>query len=406
MMTDAMKPLGISVCQLIYKLPGGHERVEAGGRLYGDFSSELTSPVGGKIFLNNLGKTDVLAQNALYKLLKRKDFIKTLSRGKSLMSVNKDTLTWLSQAISIYMKNDVAVVEKLIGENEKLMRELEQATTNLSGDDLFVFILQRVDQIKKTIFNTLGPHIVGSYVSDWLNKNMQKWLGEKNVADTLSQSVSNNVTSEMGLELLDVADVVRQYPEVIEYFSHASDENFFEDLAKLEGGDAVSNSIRTYLKKFGMRCSGEIDITKPRWSEKPTTFIPTILSNIKNFEPGARSVIFEKGRQEAEQKAKDLLSRLIQLPGGKRKAKKTKKAIDILRNFIGCREYPKYFMTCYYWIIKQALLKEAGNLVQKGIIREKEDIYYLSFEELREVVKTNRLDYNIITKRNTRSIRS
>lgn len=399
MMTDAMKPLGISLCQLLYRLPGGFERVEAGGRLYGDVSNELTSPVGGKIFINSLGKTDVLAQKALLKLRKRKDFIKTLARGKSLMSVNIDTLTWMIQAIRIYMKNDVAVVEKLIAENEELMRELEQATANLSGDDLFAFILQRVDRIKKTIFNTLGPHIVGSYTSDWLNKNMQKWLGEKNVVDTLSQSVSHHITSEMGLELLDVADVVRQYPKVIEYCGHANDDTFFEDLARLEGGEVVGDSIRTYLKKYGMRCSGEIDITKPRWCEKPTILLPTILSNIKNFEPGAHRIIFEKGRQEAEEKAKDLLSRLMQLPGGKQKAKKTKKAIDILRNFIGCREYPKYFMACYFWSIKQALLKEADKLVNKGIVRAKEDIYYLSFEELREVVNTNRVDYSIITKR-------
>ncbi len=109
----------------------------------------------------------------------------------------------------------------------------------------------------------------------------------RNVADTLSQSVSNNVTSDMGLDLLDIADVVRRYPEVIEYFRHASDETFFEDLARLEGGEAVSDSIRTYLEKYGMRCSGEIDITRTRWSEKPTILIPTILSNIRNFEPGA-----------------------------------------------------------------------------------------------------------------------
>ena len=44
---------------------------------------------------------------------------------------------------------------------------------------------------------------------------MMDWLGEKNVADTLSQSVPNNITSEMGLELLDVADVIRPHPEVI-----------------------------------------------------------------------------------------------------------------------------------------------------------------------------------------------
>jgi phosphoenolpyruvate synthase/pyruvate phosphate dikinase len=48
-----------------------------------------------------------------------------------------------------------------------------------------------------------------------------------------------------------------------------------------------------------MRCAGEIDITKTRWSEKPTTLVPMILSNIKNFEPNAGNRKFEQGRQEA-----------------------------------------------------------------------------------------------------------
>ena len=38
---------------------------------------------------------------------------------------------------------------------------------------------------------------------------MEQWLGEKNAADTLSQSVQNNITSEMGLALMEVADVIR-----------------------------------------------------------------------------------------------------------------------------------------------------------------------------------------------------
>lgn len=95
---------------------------------------------------------------------------------------------------------------------------------------------------------------------------MEKWLGEKNSVDMLSHSVANNVTSEMGLELLDVADVVRQYSAVIEYFHHASEETFFEDLSRLEGGNVVRDSIRSYLVKYGMRCSREFDITRPRWN--------------------------------------------------------------------------------------------------------------------------------------------
>ncbi len=73
--------------------------------------------------------------------------------------------------------------------------------------------------------------------------------------------------------------------------------------------------------------------------------------------------------------------------------------IRLLRNFAGYREYSKHAFLQRYNLYKQALLKEAGKLVQRGVIREKEDIYYLYFEELREAAKSNRLDYGIITKR-------
>src|SRR6185437_13168528 len=116
---------------------------------------------------------------------------------------------------------------------------------------------------------------------------MEKWLGEKNIADILSQSVSNNITSEMGLALLDVADVIRPYPEITDYLRHVKDDNFLDELIQFSGGKEVQNAICTYLNKYGMRCAGEIDITRPRWSEKPITLVPMILSNIKNLEPNA-----------------------------------------------------------------------------------------------------------------------
>ena len=119
---------------------------------------------------------------------------------------------------------------------------------------------------------------------------MKKWLGEKDVTDGLSQSLSNNVTTEMGLALLDVADVVRRYPAVMEYFHHASDETFFEDLAKLrKAAKKPAIPCGSTWRNMAMRCPGEIDITRTRWAEKPTMLIPMILNNIKNFEPGSHT---------------------------------------------------------------------------------------------------------------------
>lgn len=90
-----------------------------------------------------------------------------------------------------------------------------------------------------------------------------------------------------------------------------------------------------------MRCVGEIDITRPRWSERPSTLVPALLGNVKNFEAGASARRFEQGRQQAEKKEHELLERLRALPDGERKADETQRMIDRVRTFIGYREYPK-----------------------------------------------------------------
>jgi phosphoenolpyruvate synthase/pyruvate phosphate dikinase len=124
--------------------------------------------------------------------------------------------------------------------------------------------------------------------------------------------------------------------------------------------------------------------------------VPMILGNIKNFELGESRRRFEQGRQEAWKKEQELLERLRALPDGERKAEEAKRMIDRVRTFIGYREYPKSGMVSRYFVYKQALLEEAERLVQAQVLREKEDIFYLTFQELHDVVRTNRVDDQLI----------
>jgi pyruvate,water dikinase len=148
-----------------------------------------------------------------------------------------------------------------------------------------------------------------------------------------------------------------------------------------------------------MRCVGEIDITRPRWNERPTTLVPMILSHIKNFAPGAGTRRFEQGRQEARQKELELLERVRTLPDGERKADEARRMIARVRTFIGYREYPKYGMVSRYFVYKQALLEEAERLVQAHVLREPEDIFYLTFQELHDDVRTHQVDDQLIRQR-------
>ncbi|WP_019390709.1 phosphoenolpyruvate synthase [Priestia filamentosa] len=397
MMTDPMKPLGLSFWLLTTNAP----MRKAGGRLFVDVTHMLASPDSRKMILGGMGQHDPLMKDALMTIIERGDFIKFLPTNKREQSSDISDKSLLPKGSRTQIENEPTIVSDLIKRSQSSIEELKQNIQTKVGSDLFDFILEDIQRLKKILFDPQSSAVFMAAIdaSSWINDNMKEWLGEKNVADTLSQSVPNNITSEMGLALLDVADVIRPYPEVIHYLQHVKDDNFLDELVKIDGGQETQDAIIAYLNKYGMRCAGEIDITKTRWSEKPITLVPMILNNIKNIEPNASYRKFEQGRRVALKKEQDLLDRLKQLPEGEQKAKETKRMIDVIRNFIGYREYPKYGMVNRYFVYKQALLKEAEQLVQEGVIHEKEDIYYLTFEEFHEVVRTNKLDYRVISER-------
>jgi pyruvate,water dikinase len=186
---------------------------------------------------------------------------------------------------------------------------------------------------------------------------------------------------------------------VVEFLRHVEDDDFLDELPKRAGGPEARDAIGAWLEKYGMRCVGEIDITRPRWRERPSSLVPMILGNIRNFEPGAGERRFEQGQREAWTKEQELLSRLRTLPDGEAKAEETKRMVDRVRTFIGYREYPKYGMVSRYFVYKRALLDEAERLVQAHVLGDKEDIFFLTFDELHDVVRTNYVDDRLIGQR-------
>ncbi|REE88923.1 phosphoenolpyruvate synthase [Paenibacillus taihuensis] len=401
MMTDPIKPLGLSFYLMLTPAP----MRRAGGRLFVDVTAMLASPATRDTIINNAGQSDPLIKDALLTVIERGDFIKiepAEKNGGGPSAGSKVRVT--ASAPPPPFENNPAIVDELINLSRASIEQLSRDIQAKSGAELFDFIKEDIAQgLKKILFNpeSTAVFIAAMNATAWMNENMKEWLDESSAADKLAQSVPNNVTSEMGLALLDVADAIRPYPEVVYYLEQTSDDHFLDGLTKLEGGQEARDAIQSYLDKYGVRCAGEIDITRTRWSEKPITLVPLILGNVKNFEPHESKRKFEHGLQEAINKEQELLGRLRQLPDGEEKANETKRKIDLIRNFIGYREYPKYGYISRFFVYKQALMKEAEQLVQAGVLHEKEDVFYLSFDEYHEVVRTQQLDPQIISTRKT-----
>jgi pyruvate,water dikinase len=389
MMTDAMKPLGLS----FWQLTAGRPMLDAGGRLFVDVTEILGSPTSRAGFLDLLERSDPLIGDALATIIERGDFVPILpGDGPGRPPAGSAVAP---------IQTDPGIVTGLVTDGQASIAALKRDIRTKSGPALLDFILADIQELKRFLFHPQSMQVIMAAMrASWsLNEELEAWLGEKNAVDTLTQSVPNNVTSEMGLALLDVADVIRPHPDVVAFLPRAGDESFLDELPALAGGREARDAIAAFLDKYGMRCVGEIDITRPRWSERPTTLVPLILANIKNFEPGAGERRFEQGRQQAWEKEQQVLTRLRALPDGEPKAEEAKLMIDRIRTYAGYREYPKYYMISRYFAYKQALLTDADHLVQARVLRDREDIFYLTFAELSDVVRTNRADDQLIGQR-------
>ncbi|MET7542875.1 rifamycin-inactivating phosphotransferase [Streptomyces sp. NPDC005507] len=389
MMTDPMKPLGFSMWQLTAMVP----MHEAGGRLFVDVTRRLASPASRAGLLEAMGKGDPLIRHALETVLDRDGFVPSLpDAGPGGPPAG---------GASAPIDTDPAVVAELIERSRASIAGLERDIRTKTGPALFDFLLKAFEEHKRVLSDPLSIKAImaGMEATWWLNDKLQEWLGEKNVADTLTLSAPDNITSEMGLALLDVADVIRPKSEVVAFLQGVDGDDFLDELAKLAGGTEARDAIEAYLDRYGMRCVGEIDITRPRWRERPSTLVPVILDNVRNFEPGAAERRFEQGRQKAQKKEQDVLTRLRALPDGDRKADEVKGMIDRVRTFIGYREYPKYGIISRYFVYKQALLAEAERLVQADVLPEKEDAFYLTFQELHDAARSHQMDDQLIQRR-------
>ena len=237
MMTDPMKPLGLSVWQLT----AGRPMYVAGGRLFVDVTRELASPASRAGLLAMAGRSDPLIGDALQTIVERGDFIPTLAdQGPGGPP---------SGSAPAPIETDPAIVTDLIERTQGSIAALKRDIRTKSGSALLDFILADIQELRRILFDPQSHQVVmaGMEATWWLNDQLHTWLGETNAADTLTQSVPHNVTSEMGLALLDVADVIRAHPEVVAFLQHAEDGGFLDELEKLPGGRQARDAIDSWL---------------------------------------------------------------------------------------------------------------------------------------------------------------
>ncbi|MBV9804967.1 MAG: phosphoenolpyruvate synthase, partial [Solirubrobacterales bacterium] len=173
MMTDAMRPLGVSVWQLTAMAP----MHEAGGRLFVDVTRQLASTTTRAGLLEVMGRGDPLIADALQTIVDRGDFLPSLpDQAPGGPPVG---------GIPTEIGTDPAIVTELIERNEVSIVALEREIQTKAGPALFDFLLEAFQEHKRVLSDPLSVQAImaGMQATWWLNEHLEAWLGEKNAAD-------------------------------------------------------------------------------------------------------------------------------------------------------------------------------------------------------------------------------
>ena len=395
MMTDAMKPLALSVFEItrIFDKFGAENSVsvqyEAGGRIYIDLSYLLNVPKVRDNISNIMKYADEHGAHIIRELIDRGDEFAadeefTKKAEKFFAPI------FLKTGLNLYVWN----VNRLRARGEKFFRnealKWERDINSYNGIGKIKRIRWYVSGMLNFLFSKAIEFPASAMAAQAKIREMcAESFGEEETGELLAQlnmSVENNVTSDMMMEIYDMADMARGSKELENFMKNTTNETFWDDLENLKTNLEFTLEMKKFITKYGMRCTGEIDVTVKRWKEAPVDILPLIMNHIRASEMNEHHEKFKKGLHTAKE-AEEKIINGIKGKLGNSKARKAARFIKIYRNMMGFWESPKYFIVKFLDIMRTAVLDEAEVLVEAGVIDEKEDIFYFSLDEIISILE-------------------
>src|SRR5665648_57303 len=396
-MTDPISPLGIDMLRIILPFDQGVRSesnykflTSAAGRIYIDLSELLQYKKiqkGLPAFFKNV---DVLLAEALIELIHRTDFETRIKRNKHTgVALFKYMSPIVMNAIkNVTYKKPEGTIEFMNHYIENRVKETVEAIDKAKpGVDKLeaIYKASSFDRDFKTLIPKMAPGIISFKALESLE---QKLLGTNRYVNTIAKGLEGNITTEMGLLVGDLADIIRKSPDLVIEFENEDYGTLFDRIDDLKGKDEFKRLFKTFMDIYDMRAAGEIDIAKERWIEDPKPLAKSILAIVKTSEEGIHrkeyKVTIEKAKKAVEEFIKE-----VDAKHGKVKGKIVRRFIRILRNVLPTREHPKYLIMKMILVFKRAFLQEAKILVEKGYLVEEKDIFYLNFWELYSAIQNN-----------------
>lgn len=396
MMTEAITPLGQSVLRTYFpfgRRTGSGEStqmVTAGNRVFFDYTEPLHTPLARRVLAWAVGSMDARVGYTVREFAARSDF-QTAHRPtpRRELAINMFVFRAAVRVLADLLVSDLTQRHAAIHVfAHQSLATAQAATSSSSGADRIAAIQSNMHAVTPRIVDQLVIAPMSALIARQLVDRLSlRWLGDTDDVGPLDKGLPGNVTAEMGLEIGDLADLVRGRPELRRLLESPPEPFNLDQFDAVPGGAEFRVAFGQFLDHFGMRGPGEIDIARPRWADEPTTLFTSILANTQTTRPGEHRERFHAAADEAAAAVDRLLVRVRATRLGFVRVRVMSRLIRVHRTLMALREHQKFLTVRLFDIYRTAVKAEVDTLVQQGHLRSAEDADYLTLDELRQMLR-------------------
>jgi pyruvate,water dikinase len=188
----------------------------------------------------------------------------------------------------------------------------------------------------------------------------------------------------MDLAVGDLADAARQSPILARHLSQqgVAAQTLLNEAAALPGGPAFLSAWQKFIEQYGMRAPSEIDLSRPRWHEDPSSLLQMVVSNVQHSAAGEHRAQHLRMAAQGEAAAERLVQAARRGPWGWVRGPIVRRLVRVTRHLLATREHHKFWMIRLFGLIKPVLLEVGGQLAAEGRIGRADDVWFLTIPEL------------------------
>ncbi len=337
-----------------------------------------------------------------------------LVAGRMYVNVNA-VLAWVRALPGMRRRGPVDLARLMGGEEKALaeavasLRPEDLPTARLSGWRVLLGTLRmagallwnhRADGSAFGVTRALegvASALVGMISMSLLPELTGRWLGDRALGGRLLQGMGGLASADAGLALLGLGKLAREGEldgELEGPFSQVE-----ARLADTAAGRRFLTAFSEFLRRHGHHCRAESDVSVPRWAEDPEYVLRQVRGAALHADANVAADL-ERPRAGAE------LLRGLRRRLGPVRRRILLAVLERAMRGAAARENGRSEATRRVFLVRQALLEAGRRLAERGVVQDRNDVFFLTLEEVGPALRGARLRATVAERRRVPTLAS